>query len=150
MQIIKNKQISESAWSYLPDDAAVTEGDITVSLSRLKQNAQTLLDREGKLGVRINPDDIVAEIADFLPKLAMIELHFPDLADGRLFSHAWLLRNRHGYAGEIRATGNFLPDQVFYLARVGVDSFAADNPSRLNSVLTGLQDFSVSYQPSVN
>ncbi len=150
MQIIKNKQITESSWSYLADDAPVIDGDITVSTSRLKQNTQTLLDRSGKLGVRVKPDDTIAEIAEFLPKLSLIELTFPDLADGRLFSHAWLLRNRFAYAGEIRATGNFLPDQVFYLSRVGVDSFAADNQTRLASVLAGLQDFSVNYQASVN
>jgi uncharacterized protein (DUF934 family) len=76
--------------------------------------------------------------------------HFPELNDGRLFSHAWLLRNRYNYTSEIRGTGHFLPDQVFYLFRVGVNSFYPENPGHLSATLTILKDFSVNYQPSVN
>lgn len=150
MQIIKNNQITHDDWIYIPDDVEVTDGDVTVSTTRLKENTQSLLQRQGKLGVRIVPDDPVNELAEFLPKLAIVELHFPELADGRLFSHAWLLRNRYHYTGEIRATGHFLPDQVFYLSRVGVDSFYPENKDHFSATLTGLNDFSVKYQPSVH
>ncbi len=150
MQIIKNNQITDDAWVYVDDETEVADGDITVSTTRLKENTQSLFHRPGKLGVRIVPEDSVNEIAEFLPKLTLVELHFPELADGRLFSHAWLLRNRFHYTGEIRATGHFLPDQVFYLSRVGVDSFYPENKDHLSSTLVGLKDFSVKYQPSVN
>jgi uncharacterized protein (DUF934 family) len=150
MQIIKNNQITHDDWIYIPDDVEVTDGDVTVSTTRLKENTQSLLQRQGKLGVRIVPDDPVNELAEFLPKLAIVELHFPELADGRLFSHAWLLRNRYHYTGEIRATGHFLPDQVFYLSRVGVDSFYPENKAHFSATLSGLNDFSVKYQPSVH
>jgi uncharacterized protein (DUF934 family) len=150
MQIIKNNQIMDDTWIYVPDEAEVTDGDVTVSTTRLKENTRSLFQRQGKLGVRIAPDDSVNEIVEFLPKLALVELHFPELADGRLFSHAWLLRNRYHYTGEIRATGHFLPDQVFYLSRVGVDSFYPENKDHFSATLTGLKDFSVKYQPSVH
>lgn len=149
MQIIKDNQITDDAWIYVGDDADATDGDITVSTARLKGHIQSLLDRPGKLGVRITPDDSVTKIAEFLPKLSLVELHFPELADGRLFSHAWLLRNRFNYKGELRATGHFLPDQVFYLSRVGVNSFYPENTEHLSATLAGLKDFSVKYQPSV-
>ncbi|MBK8817201.1 MAG: DUF934 domain-containing protein [Methylococcaceae bacterium] len=150
MQIIKDNQLTENTWAYLADDMEIADGDATVSTSRLKQHSQTLLNRKGKLGVRLTPEDSVSDIAELLPKLSLIELHFPELADGRLFSQAWLLRNRYHFSGEIRATGHFLPDQVFYLSRVGVDSFATEDQARLSSTLAGLKDFSVNYQPSVN
>lgn len=150
MQIIKDNQITNNTWEYIPDDAEWGEGDITVSLTRLKESSETLLNRKEKLGVRIVPDDSIAGLAEYLPNLALVELHFPELADGRLFSHAWLLRNRYHYTGELRATGHFLPDQVFYLSRVGVNSFYPESADRLPAVLTGLKDFSVNYQPSVN
>ena len=150
MQIIKDQQIPSDDWEYKADDAEIGNGDVTVSAARLIQADHTLFSRSGKLGVRILPDDNVAVIADLLPKLALVELHFPELADGRLFSHAWLLRNRYHYIGEIRATGHFLPDQVFYLSRVGVNSFYPENVADLTSTLAGLKDFSVKYQPSVN
>jgi uncharacterized protein (DUF934 family) len=150
MQIIKDKQIVTDAWHYVPDDTEPETGDIIVSMTNLTQNDKALFSRNGKLGVRITPDDSVAAIVGYLPNLALVELYFSDLADGRLFSHAWLLRNRHHYSGEIRATGEFLPDQVFYLFRVGVNSFAPDNTNDLSATLAGLEDFSVNYQPSVN
>ncbi len=150
MQIIKNNQIAENTWKYIADDTEIGDSDITVSFNRLKEYGNYLFNRAGKLGVRITPENNVSEIADFLPKLSLVELYFPELADGRGFSHAWLLRNRHGYTGELRATGYFLPDQVFYLSRVGVDSFYPENTTHLSAMLTGLKDFSVNYQPSVN
>jgi uncharacterized protein (DUF934 family) len=150
MQIIKDNQLSNDAWEYKPDDADLGIGDVTISLSRLQQQGKALFNRTGKLGVRIVPSDSVDGIVAFLPDLALVELYFPELADGRLFSHAWLLRNRYNYTGEIRATGHFLPDQVFYLSRVGVNSFYPENTADLASTLAGLKDFSVNYQPSVN
>lgn len=150
MQIIKDNQITDDSWEYVPDNTDLRNGDITVSLNHLKENNKALFGRTGKLGVRLTPSDSATAIAEFLPNLSLIELYFPELADGRLFSHAWLLRNRYGYKGEIRACGHFLPDQVFYLSRVGVNSFYPENTEDLSSTLAGLKDFSVNYQPSVN
>lgn len=150
MQIIKDNQIANDSWDYCADDANFGDGDLTVSVARLKENGKALLNRMGKLGVRMTPNDSVAEIAEYLPNLSLIELYFPELADGQLFSHAWLLRNRYSYSGEIRATGHFLPDQVFYLSRVGVNSFNPEETEDLSATLAGLNDFSVKYQPSVN
>jgi uncharacterized protein (DUF934 family) len=150
MQIIKDHQLTNDAWEHRPDDADLGEGDVTISAARLQQQGKAIFNRAGKLGVRIVPSDSVVDIAEYLPNLALVELHFPELADGRLFSHAWLLRNRYNYPGEIRATGQFLPDQVFYLSRVGVNSFYPENTAHLASTLAGLKDFSVNYQPSVN
>lgn len=150
MQIIKDKQIVNDHWEYKPDDVELGEGDITVSTTRLQAAEASLFNRSGLLGVRIRPEDSVAAIAGFLSKLALVELYFPELADGRLFSHAWLLRNRYKYTSEIRAVGHFLPDQVFYLSRVGVNSFYPEDTADLAATLAGLKDFSVNYQPSVN
>lgn len=149
MQIIKDNQITNDAWEYKPDDTDLGDGDVTISLARLQQNGDELKNHNGKLGVRITPADSTDVIADYLPNLALVELYFPELADGRLFSHAWLLRNRYDYTGEIRATGQFLPDQVFYLSRVGVNSFYPGNEADLSATLAGLNDFSVNYQSSV-
>jgi uncharacterized protein (DUF934 family) len=150
MQIIKDNQIANDTWNYCADDANLGDGDLTVSVSRLKENGKALFNRLGKLGVRMTPNDSITEIAEYLPNLSLIELYFPELADGQLFSHAWLLRNRYHYQGELRATGHFLPDQVFYLSRVGVNSFQPENSADLASTLAGLKDFSVNYQSSVN
>jgi uncharacterized protein (DUF934 family) len=150
MQIIKDKHIMDDIWSYVADDAELKAGNISVSLSRWKQDKQQLRADDRKLGVRIGPDDSVDDIAPDLKDIQLIELDFPDFADGRLFSQAWLLRGRYNYQGEIRATGHFMPDQVFYLLRVGVNAFNPEKIDDLPAVLAHLNDFSVKYQNSIN
>jgi len=150
MQIVKDKQIIEDSWHYIADDAELKPGDVSVSVDRWKKDKQQLLSRNGKIGIRIAPDDSIEEIADDLEKIQLIELDFPALADGRLFSHSWLLRSRYHYQGEIRATGHYLPDQVFYLSRVGVNAFNPEKQEDLALLLASLSDFSVKYQISIN
>lgn len=150
MQIVKDKKIIDDTWSYVADGAELVNGNITISLARWNQNHQKLLAHEGKLGLRITPNDTVDEMAANLHRIDLIELEFPDFADGRLFSHAWYLRSRFGYQGEIRATGHFMPDQVFYLSRVGVNAFSPEKTEYLPFVLSNLDDFTVKYQNSTN
>jgi len=149
MQIIKDKQIIDDSWSYVADDAELKKGDISVSLARWKKDKQQLLQSNEKIGVRIGPADAVEDIADDLKDIQLIELDFPAFADGRIFSHAWLLRGRYNYQGEIRATGHFMPDQVFYLSRVGVNAFSLEKIEDLPVALSTLNDFTVNYQKSI-
>jgi uncharacterized protein (DUF934 family) len=150
MQIVKDNQLIDNSWKYIADDAELVAGNITTSLVRWKKDRQQLLAHEGKLGLRITPNDSVDEMAENLKGIDLVELDFPDFVDGRLFSHAWYLRSRFGYQGEIRATGHFMPDQVFYLSRVGVNAFAPEKTEYLSFVLTNLNDFTVKYQNSIN
>ena len=150
MQIIKDQQIIDDTWNYVADDAELKSGNISVSLARWKQDKQQLLTHDGKLGVRIGPADAVNDIAPDLKNIQLIELDFPDFADGRLFSHAWLLRDRYNFQGELRATGHYMPDQVFYLSRVGVNAFNPEKVEDLPVVLSHLNDFTVKYQSSIN
>lgn len=143
MQLIKNKQLIDNHWIYLADDAPGIAGNISVSLNRWKQEKAQLVAHTGNLGVRISPADDVAELIADLPQLALVELDFADFADGRSFSQAYLLRNRYGYQGEIRAVGSYLADQVFYLSRVGVNAFSSEN---LQQTQATLNDFTVFYQ----
>ncbi|QWF70931.1 DUF934 domain-containing protein [Methylomonas paludis] len=150
MQIIKDKQIVENQWTFIDDDSEIgaDAGNISVSLQRWQNQSQSLLDRAGKIGVRLLPADNIDDLANHLDQLALIELNFPVFTDGRLFSLARLLRSKYGFQGEIRAVGHYLPDQVYFLSRVGVNAFALENQSQIPLVLTSLADFSVNYQLS--
>jgi len=150
MQIIKDKQIIDDSWNYISDDAELKAGNISVSLARWNKDKQQLLHHDGKVGVRLEPSDSVDNIAEDLKKIELIELNFPAFADGRAFSHAWLLRNRYRYTGEIRATGHYMPDQVFYLSRVGINAFSLEKTEDLPAALSTLNDFTVIYQKSTN
>ena len=46
-----------------------------------------------------------------------VELDFPKFTDGRAFSQAWLIRRRRKFAGDIRATGDVLVDQLVQMQR---------------------------------
>ncbi len=147
MQNIKDQHIIDDHQQFITDEQPLPpQGDITVSLTRWQKDRAQLLSITGRLGVRLSPVDATQDIADDLHQLALIEVDFPVYTDGRAFSHARLLRKRYGYQGEIRAVGQFMPDQVFYLSRVGVNAFQLPNPQQLPTALNTLHDFSKSYQ----
>ena len=66
------------------------------------------------------PDDADRMDCD-LAGVRRIDLQFPKFTDGRAYSQARLLRQRLQFAGEIRATGDVLIDQLVHMARCGFD-----------------------------
>ena len=64
----------------------------------------------------------IAGVAGDLPRWSLVVLDFPKWTDGRAYSQARLLRSRHRYAGEVRATGEVLVDMVPLLERTGFDA----------------------------
>lgn len=146
MNILKDRQICEDDWLHLDDNTALAPGNIILSLSHFL--SADLHSHNGKIGVRIAPTDDLDCLKDHLNTISLIALDFPAFTDGRGFSQARLLRNLHGFQGQIRAIGNFTSQQVFYLARVGVNAFQMPTNSDLTAALASLDDFSVHYQPS--
>ena len=65
-------------------------------------------------------DADVAELS--LEGVDRVELSFPKFSDGRAFSQAYLLRRRRKFAGDIRATGDVLIDQLVQMQRTGFSS----------------------------
>ena len=61
----------------------------------------------------------IAELveAGTLAGIERIELQFPKFTDGRAYSQALLLRRRYRFAGDIRATGDVLIDQLVQMQR---------------------------------
>ena len=85
----------------------------------------SFLDQSNATAVRIEPGDDARALLPHLERLALIEVNFPSHMDGRGYSSARLLREA-GYAGEMRAVGDVLVDQLSHLRRCGFDSFAPD------------------------
>lgn len=151
MQIIKNRQIIEDGWQHVADDADIAQlpaGDIIVPLPLWQAHREDLLQRSGKLGIRLSGDNDVAEIAADLPHFATIALQFSGFRDGRSYSLASALRQHYNYTGELRATGNVLRDQAGYMARVGFDAFEIDPKQNIEDVLNAFSEISVKYQAS--
>ena len=95
---------------------------------RVSDERATLSERNAPLGLVIAPGSIWTDIVADLPRFPVIAVTIPKYADGRAFSIARLLRDRDGYAGEIRAIGDYIIDQMPYMKRVGIDAFVIDNP----------------------
>jgi uncharacterized protein (DUF934 family) len=84
-----------------------------------------------------------------LSSLTLVAIRFPHFTDGRGYSTARLLRERYGYAGELRATGDVARDQLFCLSRVGFDTFELREGEDVGAALAAFGDFSEAYQSSV-
>lgn len=151
MQIIKDRKIVEDDWQHVNGEAGdeLPDGKIIVSLSRWKAERNDLLRRKNSgLGVQLEPGEHADEIAEDLAHLEVVALNFPVFRDGRGYSTARLLRDRHGYAGELRAVGDVLRDQVFYMHRCGFNAFEVREDRDLDDALKAFDEFSVTYQPA--
>ncbi len=87
----------------------------------------------------------VGEIAPVLAHFSAVILEFPSFRDGRAYSQARLLRERCGYAGEIRARGEILRDQALFMARAGFDAVEIAE-ERASGAVAALREFSAFYQ----
>lgn len=148
MQLIKDKQVTQDNWVYIVDETPAEVDFIIVSLARWRQERNEL-SKIKHLGLRLESDVALEEIVDDLSHFQLIELYVPVFTDGRAYTHARLLRSRYGFTGDIRASGDFMRDQVFYLSRVGVSSFELNEHEDVQEVIQSIADFSVNYQASV-
>jgi uncharacterized protein (DUF934 family) len=150
MQIIKDNKIVQDDWRHLADDEALPTGKFTVSFARWQEEKATLRSSDQEKGLRLRGEDPIEAIGDDLKHFTLVCVEFPTMADGRGFSLARLLRERYGFAGEVRALGHFIRDQMFFLARVGVNSFEFPSEQPLETLLPALQDFTVKYQAAAD
>ena len=113
------------AFVTLDDEApAPASQGLIVSLTRFQTDGEALLDGGRALGVRLEPDQPVESLAYDLHRLALVAPCFPKFRDGRSLTAATLLRERLGFTGEVRAVGQVLREQAFFMVRCGFDSFA--------------------------
>jgi uncharacterized protein (DUF934 family) len=84
----------------------------------------------------------------YLDRLATVALLFPSFRDGRAYSQARLLRERHGYDGELRATGQVLRDQFVFMSRAGFDAFEVKKDADADAFAATMKRYSVFYQPT--
>ena len=156
MQIIKNKAVVNDDWTVLrlqesesPETVNVPPGKIIVPL-KVWQAQRVALQGRVDFGVWLASDERPEELKGEVEKFKVIAVDFPKFADGRGYSIAYNLRARLGYTGELRAIGDVLRDQMFYMQRVGFDAFAPRPDRSIHDALKGLSDFSETYQTSVD
>jgi len=139
--------VSDDPWVIETEDTQVGSNEKAIlPLAAFLEKAEA---GELALGVLIQPADNVKALVPYLDRIALVAVSFPAFNDGRAFSHASLLRERVGYQGEIRATGDVLIDQIPLMLRVGITSFAVTNATAIRRLEEGrLPGIDNHYQPT--
>lgn len=151
MPVIRDRILEEDTWVHLPDDAPVEDGaSVIVSVERWRRERETLAARNAPVGVRLRSDQAPSEIADDLERFGTVALEFPVFKDGRAFSYARLLREWHGYRGDVRAFGHILQDQYLFLDRCGVNVVEVKDAKAAAAWETAMNELSVAYQPAAD
>lgn len=153
MRIIRDRRLVDDDWIVIPAgaDTLPASGKLIIPLERWLTQRDMLTARTqdaGPFAVWLESHEDPAALIDDLHRLALIAVNFPRFADGRGYSTAFLLRQRYGFKGELRAIGDVLRDQLFYLQRVGFNAFAVRTGKDIEDALKALDDFSETYQAS--
>jgi uncharacterized protein (DUF934 family) len=151
MPLLKNGQVVDDSWQAVAaGEPLPAEGPVLVPYERWQAERDTLIGRNTPLGVRLANTHPVEALALDIDRLDLIVLEFPKFIDGRAFTQARLLRERYGYRGELRATGNVLRDELLFMQRCGFDAFETTDPKAVESWRAALSEFSVFYQPAAD
>jgi uncharacterized protein (DUF934 family) len=145
--------------TYTQEQIAATEipatGKVLLPLTVWQANVDKLAGRmaAGEIGILLATheplDTLAATFSDIneLPLIAVFVERFPD---GRIFTLGNLLRTRYGYKHELRAVGDVLRDQLFFLKRSGYNSYLIRADRSAEDALASLNDFSQPYQGAVD
>lgn len=148
-QLIKQRLVTDDRWTLVREAAVLADlpdGVPVIVPVKLWTERRAALIARGDVGVWLAPDEDPATLAADTRRLTVIAIDFPQFTDGRGYSHARLLRDRYGYAGELRAIGDVQRDQLYYLAQCGFDAFALRDDKDAEDALHGLDDFADGYQ----
>jgi uncharacterized protein (DUF934 family) len=157
-QVIRNNAVSVDSWKTLelnegetPEGVALPAGDIIFPLAVWQARKAEIISCHKRIGLLLQPEERVEEIAGDLDYFIVIAVNFPKFVDGRGYSTASLLRQRYSFQGELRAVGDVLHDQLFFMQRVGFDAWALkDGKNAVHAIAAGFTPFSEAYQASTS
>lgn len=155
-EILKNGQVHSDNWQVLRPEADADFGAVNVPAGQwlvpfaLWQTQSAALKSRNDIGVWLSPEDDLTAVAAEFAAWPLVAIDFPKFTDGRGYSIAWRLRNHHKYTGELRAIGNVLVDQLFFMLRVGFDTLALDPKVSTETALKHMTPFPDTYQGSTD
>jgi len=128
----------------------VPKQKVSVPSAFWQQHKTELLQRNHEIAVQLGAAEFAEDVIDELDDIKTIVLPFESAADGRSYSHAYLLRTRYDFNGQIRAIGDVHYDQLNFLARCGCDAFELPDDEDAERALEAFEIFSEVYQPSAD
>lgn len=135
--------ITTETWKQLP---ATTQ--IIVPFDLWQTEHSNLLNYfTGGIGVTLE-NTTEPETISALDCISLLTIDFPLFSDGRGYSLARILREQLHYCGELRAVGDVLHDQLFYLSRCGFNAFDLKPHVNIEHALQAFNSFSRTYQPA--
>lgn len=138
MALFKNGTFSPDPWLRLDAGAGVPEeGKFLLSAEQWRDIAASPLRPGVAYGLMLEPGTDVDSFRADYPRLALVAINFPKFVDGRGYSMGRKIREEFGFAGELRATGDVLFDQLQLLARCGFDAFEISNKATLDLLAQG-------------
>ena len=147
MRFVRDGQALTDEWELVADEQAALPAHAIVPLARWLELAPAA--GISAYGVLLRADDVQADIVAALPRCPLIAIEFASFSDGRGYSLARLVRD-HGYGGDLRAVGEVLRDQVFFLTRCGFSSLTPAAQVDLEDFVRGFRDFSAVYQAAAD
>jgi uncharacterized protein (DUF934 family) len=154
-KLIKNGSLTDNHWTILkvasgPEVLQAAPGkSFIVPLQFWKKYQDEIQDYNGNIAVWLDSDERPEQIGERLQKLQLIALNFPLFTDGRSYSNARELRQRFEFKGEIRAIGDVLRDQLYFMSRCGFDAFDLRQDQDPQLCLQAFSDFKTAYQSSI-
>ena len=149
MPLVKQGRITTDPFVQVFDGAELPDdGAILIPAARFLEDPEAVLKRTGKVGVIWPNNRDLDDLVPYLDRLAAVALVFPSFRDGRAYSQARLLRERHGSDGEMRATGQVLRDQFVFMSRAGFDAFEVKKDADADAFAETVKRYSVFYQPT--
>ena len=149
MPLVKNGKIATDIFFHAADGTELPgDGAVLVTAARFLEDPEALLKRGGKVGVIWPNNRDLDDLVPYLDRLALVALVFPTFRDGRAYSQARLLRERHGYESELRATGQVLRDQFVFMLRAGFDAFEVTKDADAAAFAETTRRYSIFYQPT--
>ena len=126
-------------------------GNIILPLQVYAKNKARLAERlnKGEIGIwLLTHEEIEKYIAseEEINQFSIIAIKTEKFADGRIFSIAVRIRNKFRFTHDLRAIGDVLKDQLYFLKRVGFSSYVIRKDRNADEALEALYDFSDPYQ----
>ena len=147
MPLIKDNSLTKDHWTALPDGLPLAGAvDAIISFKRLEQDWDEISLHNGRIGVLLDNSSDAEALQPYLDRLDLVVLEFPVFNDGRAYSQARIVRSQLGFSGEIRATGDVLPDQAGLMMRCGFDSFEVSGGQSLEVWQRAANSLTLSYQ----
>ncbi len=154
-KLISTESLVDNHWTVMkvatgPEILQAVPGkNFIVPLKFWRLYREELNEYSGNIAIWLDSNEQVSDIGEEVHAFPLIALNFPVFSDGRSYTNARELRQRHGYKGEVRAIGDVLRDQLYYMAQCGFDTFELRHDQDPELCLNAFSDFNTGYQATI-